>query len=110
MFVARPLVTLRYGVSMKPNRLIHRERGEVADEADVRAFRRLDRAHPAVVAGVHVTDLEAGARSREETARAEGREAPLVREAGERVGLVHELAQLAGAEELLDGRDRPAGC
>ena len=36
------------------------ERGQGADEADVRAFRRLDRAHAAVVRGVHVADLEAG--------------------------------------------------
>ena len=46
-----------------------RVRRQVADEADVRAFRRLDRAHPAVVAGVHVADLEAGALTRQ-TARA----------------------------------------
>ena len=37
-----------------------RERRERADQADVRAFRRLDRAHAAVVAGVHVADFEAG--------------------------------------------------
>ena len=36
------------------------ERRQRADQADVGAFRRLDRAHPAVVAGVHVADLEAG--------------------------------------------------
>ena len=35
------------------------EAREVADEADVRAFRRLDRAHAAVVARVHVSHLEA---------------------------------------------------
>ena len=34
--------------------------GQGADEADVRAFRRLDRAHAAVVAEVDVADLEAG--------------------------------------------------
>ena len=37
-------------------------------------------------------------------AGAQGREATLVREAGQRVGLVHELRQLGGAVELLDGR------
>ena len=78
--------------------------GQVADQTDVRALRRLDRAHPAVVARVHVTDLEAGALTAQ-TARAEGRQTPLVRQARERVGLVHELAELAGAEELLDRRD-----
>ena len=80
---------------------------EVADEADVRAFRRLDRAHAAVVARVHVSHLEPGALTRQ-TARPEGREATLVGETGQRVGLVHELAELAGAEELLDRRHHRA--
>ena len=35
--------------------------GQTTDQADVRAFRGLDRAHPAVVAEVHVADFEAGA-------------------------------------------------
>ena len=81
-----------------------REARQVADEADVRAFRRLDRAHAAVVARVHVSHLEPGALTRQ-TTRAERREAALVREARERVRLVHELRQLRGAEELLDRRD-----
>ena len=81
-----------------------RERRERADQADVRTFRRLDRAHAAVVARVHVADLEAGALAGQ-TAGAERREATLVRQAGDRVGLVHELRQLARAEELLDGGD-----
>ena len=104
MSVTTPSMTFRYGVSMKPNRLMRAKRREVADEADVRAFRRLDRAHPAVVARVHVSHLEAGALTAQ-TTRAEGRETPLVGEPGERVRLVHELAELAGAEELLDRRD-----
>src|SRR4051794_11324609 len=74
-----------------------------ADQADVRPLGRLDRAHPAVVRGVDVTDLEAGALTRE-PARAERRKAPLVGQTGQRVGLVHELRQLRGAEELLDRR------
>ena len=37
------------------------EGGEAADEADVGAFRRLDWADTAVVAEVHVADVEAGA-------------------------------------------------
>src|SRR5215204_6536637 len=80
------------------------ERGQRADQADVRAFRRLNRAHPAVVARVHVADLHAGPLTRQ-TARAQRRQAALVGQARERVGLVHELRQLAGAEELLDGGD-----
>jgi hypothetical protein len=56
---------------------------------------------------VHVSHLEAGALTRQ-TARAERREATLVRELRERVGLVHELRQLRRPEELLDRRhDRP---
>ena len=92
---------------MKPNRLMRGVAREVADEADVRAFRRLDRAHAAVVAGVHVSHLEPGALTRQ-TARPEGREAALVGEAGQRVRLVHELAELAGPEELLDRRHHRA--
>ena len=81
-----------------------RERREVTDEADVRAFRRLDRAHAAVVARVHVSDLEPGPLTRQATGPERG-ETALVGEAGQRVGLVHELAELRGAEELLDRGD-----
>ena len=73
------------------------------DEADVRTFRRLDRADTAVVRAVDVAHLEAGALAGE-TARPEGREPPLVRDLGERVGLVHELRQLRGPEVLLHHR------
>ena len=76
-----------------------REGGERVDEADVGPFRRLDRADAAVVRGVHVAHLEAGALARE-AARTQRREAPLVRDLGQRVGLVHELGELRGAEEL----------
>ena len=55
----------------EPEPVDARVRREVADEADVRAFRRLDRAHAAVVAGVHVADLEARpAHARDRRARA----------------------------------------
>ena len=69
------------------------------DQADVRTFRRLNRADAAVVRRVDVADLEAGALARQ-TARPERRETPLVRDLGERVGLVHELRQLRRPEEL----------
>ena len=76
------------------------------DEADVRAFRRLDRADATVVGRVHVADFEAGALARQ-AARAECGDAALVGDLGERVVLVHELRELRGAEELLHrGRDR----
>ena len=67
--------------------------GERGDQADVRTFRRLDRADAAVVRRMHVAHLEAGALARQ-TAGAERREAALVRDLGQRVGLVHELREL----------------
>ena len=77
-----------------------------ADQADVRALRRLDRAHAAVVGRVDVAHLDRRALARE-AARAERGQAPAVRQARERVRLVHELRQLRGAEELLQrGHDR----
>ena len=81
-----------------------RHRRERADQADVRAFRRLDRAHAAVVGRVDVAHLDRRALAGE-AAGAERREPPPVREAGERVRLVHELRELRGAEELLQRRD-----
>ena len=78
------------------------------DEADVRAFRRLDRADAAVVRRVHVAHLEAGALARQ-AARPKRREAALVGDLGERVGLVHELRELRGAEELAHRRRRRLG-
>src|SRR5690606_28327458 len=67
---------------------------------------RLDRAHATVVGRVHVAHLEASALTRQ-TTRTEGRNTTLVRDLGQRIGLVHELRQLARTEKLLDrGRDR----
>ncbi len=82
---------------------IQRER---IDEADVRAFRRFDRAHAAVVRRMHVAHFEARALARQ-AARPQRGNAALVRDLRQRVRLVHELRQLRAAEELLDrGRDR----
>ena len=64
---------------------------------------RLDRAHAPVVGRVHVAHLDRRALARE-PAGAERGQAPAVGEPGERVGLVHELRQLRGAEELLQRR------
>ena len=82
-------------------------RREVADEPDVRAFRRLDRAHAPVVGRVNVTNLEACPFPRQ-APWPESREAALVGKPRQRVVLVHELTQLAGPEELLDGSDHGA--
>src|SRR5690606_30563610 len=78
------------------------------DEADVRAFRRLDRADPAIVRRVNVTDFEARALAGE-TTRPERRNAALVRHFGERVGLVRELRELRRSEELAHRGDRGLG-
>ena len=89
--------------------LVHPRKGrERVDQADIRPFRRLDRADAAVMGRVHVAHLEAGALARQ-TARAKRREPPLVRDLGERVGLVHELRELRGAEELAHRRRRRLG-
>ena len=79
------------------------EGGQIADEADVGAFRRLDGAHTAIVAVVYVAHVEAGALAAQ-AAGAQGGDAALVGQLGQGVGLVHELAQGGGTEELLDGR------
>ena len=89
--------------------LVHpRVGGERVDQADVRAFRRLDRADAAVVRRVHVAHLEAGALARQ-AARAKRRQAALVRDLRQRVGLVHELRELRGAEELAHRGSRRLG-
>ena len=84
--------------------------GERADQADVGAFGGLDRAHAAVVRVVNVADgrrhvgaaagagLVAG-----KTTRAECGQTALVGQTGQGVRLVHELRELRGTEELLDG-------
>ena len=78
-----------------------RVHGQRVDQADVRAFRGLDRADATIVRRVHVAHLEAGTLA-SQAAGAQGRYAALVRNLGQRVVLVHELRQLAGAEKLLD--------
>ena len=83
------------------DRGVHRQAG---NQADVRAFRRFDRANAAVVGNVHVAHLEAGPLA-VEAARAQAadsrRSCVSMRE---RVRLVDDLRQLAAAEEVLDRR------
>ena len=76
---------------------------QVGDQTDVGAFRGLDGAHTAVVAVVDVADFEACAVTAQ-AAGAQGRQAALVGQLGQRVVLVHELGQGRRTEELLDGR------
>src|SRR2546428_8159857 len=80
--------------------------GQRADQTDVRTLWGLDGAHPAVVAGVHVADLKAGAFAAQ-SAGAQRRQPAFVRQLGQRFRLIHELRQLTAAEELFDrGHDR----
>ena len=85
-----------------------REGRQRVDQADVRAFRRFDRADAAVVRRVHVAHFEAGALAGQ-TARSKRRQAALVGDFRQRVGLVHELRQLRGAEEFAHGGSRRLG-
>mgnify|MGYP001455133985 CR=1 FL=1 len=87
----------------EPERVDPRERGERADQTDVRAFRRLDRAHPSVVSRMDVANLEPGPFPGQ-TTRPQRGNPTLVGDFRERIILVHELGELAGAEELLHGR------
>src|SRR5579883_1123488 len=79
------------------------EAAQGADEADVRTFRRFDGADAAVVRRVNVADLESRAFARK-AAGTEGGETPLMRDLAERIGLIHELAELRGAEKFADRR------
>ena len=100
--VTLPFLTLRYGVTGSRTRR-RRVDTPASDQADVGAFRRLDRADAAVVADVHVADFEARTLA-VQAARAQGRQTPLVRQLAQRVGLVDHLAQFAAAEEEVDAR------
>ena len=92
----------------EPVRVGARIQRERVDQADVRTFRRLDRAHAAVVGRVHVAHLEARPLAGQ-PARPQRRDAALVGDLGQRVGLVHELRQLRGAEELAHRRRHRLG-
>src|SRR6266566_2365181 len=81
---------------------------QAGDQSDVRPFRRLDRAHAAVLAVVHVAHLKARPLARQ-PARPEGREPALVGQLRQRIRLIHELRQLRAAEERLDHRAHRAG-
>ncbi len=78
-----------------------REARQRPDQSDVRTFRRLDRAHASVVGRVDVANFDAGALTRQTTGSESGQTAK-VREAVERVRLLHELRELRSSEELLD--------
>ena len=82
--------------------------GQRHDQTDVRAFRRLNGADAAVVGGVHVAHLKTGPLAGK-TARSKGRQTALVGDFGERIGLIHKLRELGGAEEFLEHRSHRLG-
>ena len=100
--VTWPLTTLRYGVSMKPNGLTRPKVARGADQTDVRAFRRLDRAHTAEVGRVHVR-APPWRRGRGTDRQGPVRKDDACSSHRQRVVLIHELGELGSAEELLDG-------
>ena len=66
--------------------------GEIGNQADVRTFGRFHGAHTAVVAVMHVANLEPGTVTRQ-TAGAQCRQTAFVRQFGKRVILIHKLRQ-----------------
>ena len=81
-----------------------REGRQRVDQTDVRTFRRLDRADAAVVR--RMRRAPRSPRVRASGRRSERRETTLVRDLRQRIGLVHELRELRGAEELANGSRR----
>ena len=81
------------------------EDAQGADQTDVGAFRRFDRAHSAVVRNVNVTHFKASPLA-VQAAGAEGRKTTLVHQHGERVGLVNHLGQLGATKEEVDAHPK----
>ena len=80
--------------------LVHAgKRGQRVDQTNVRAFRRLNWAHPAVVRWMHVADLKASTFTCQTTRSKRGKTA-FVRHFGQRVCLVNELRELRRAKEF----------
>jgi hypothetical protein len=73
----------------------------VQNETDVLAFRGMDGAHAAVVRGVDIAHLEAGALRSEATASECGERAQVLYFV-ERIVLLHELRELVGREKFSD--------
>ncbi|MNE16936.1 hypothetical protein D3C80_1098970 [compost metagenome] len=73
------------------------------DQTDVRAFRRFNRADTAIMRWMHVADFEASTLTGQ-TTRSKSRKTALVSDFRKRVGLIHELRQLRGAEEFTYSR------
>src|ERR1035437_3857973 len=98
----RALDHLAVGTLDEPVLVDARKARQRRNQADVRTFRRFDGADAAVVRGMHVADFESGAFPAQ-SAGSKGRKTALVRDLAQRVGLVHELRELARPEEFADG-------
>ena len=98
-FALRNLAVWGDEESIRINARIDRQ---TRDEADVCAFRSLDRTDASVVRNVHVANFEASPLAIE-SARAERREPTLVRQHRERIGLIDNLRELTAAEKVFDG-------
>ena len=64
--------------------------GQRTDQSDVRTFRRLNRAHTAIMGIVHVAHFKSCSLARK-TARSERRETAFMRKLRQRIVLIHEL-------------------
>ena len=76
-----------------------RIKSQRVNQTDVRTFRRFNRADTTVVSRMHVSNFEACALT-SQAARAQCGNTALVRDFRQRVGLIHELAQLRRTEEV----------
>src|SRR5664280_1470906 len=79
------------------------KRCQTADQTDVWTFRGFDRANATIRGVVDIADIEASAFPPQPT-RAEGGKGALMAQLGQRIGLIHELRELAGAKELAQRR------
>ena len=77
---------------------INRQR---VDQTNVRTLRGFNRAHATVVSRVYVAHFKAGTLTGQ-TARTQGRYAAFMGDFRQGIGLIHKLAQLAGAEEFFN--------
>src|SRR3990167_1663447 len=68
------------------------------DETDIGTLRGFNRADSTIMGGMNVPDLESRPLTGQ-TSRTQCREATLVGNLRERVGLIHELGELAGAKK-----------
>ena len=83
-----------------------RIRGQRRDQTDIRTFRGFDRTNSAIVRRMNVAHFKSRPLA-SQAAWTEGRQPPLMGNLRKRIGLIHELRQLARTEEFFErGRNR----